>query len=413
MSGWVAWAFAGGLCWLALSALAVLALGRITASEQLPAVGARAEPGPRRRETATDSSTHVRRRILVVDDDAGFRLLLRVTLGADEYVVEEASSAEEAASLARFWRPDLVVLDVGLPGMDGLEFCRRLTSRREGAPRVILLTGSEMSEAEARAAGAASVLHKPFSPLELVGLIERLPGRDDPFAIGPPPTGEAQLLAYARDLSRLVQIERTQRRLLQHAYRQTVGALAEALEAKDHTTGLHALRVQRYAVELAEAIEPRLLDDPSLEYGFILHDIGKIGIPDRILTKPGPLDPDERRQMQQHPVIGAEILDEVALLAGDGIRVVRSHHERWDGGGYPDGLRGRQIPLGARIFAVADALDAMTNDRPYRRSVPWEDAVEEIVAQQERQFDPDVVRVFADREPRLRRIHDELATAAA
>jgi HD-GYP domain-containing protein (c-di-GMP phosphodiesterase class II) len=199
-------------------------------------------------------------------------------------------------------------------------------------------------------------------------------------------------------------VERGQRRLLQHAYRETVTALADALEAKDPLTGLHALRVQRYALELTEAVDRRLLDDPSLEYGFLLHDVGKIGMPDRIMNKPGPLTSKELHLVQRHPVVGAELLAGVALLQGEGLRVVRSHHERWDGAGYPDHLVATQIPLGARIFAVADALDAMTSDRPYRRAVPWEDAVDEIVTQGSRHFDPGVVAAFAQREGRLRQL---------
>jgi ribonuclease P protein subunit RPR2 len=169
--------------------------------------------------------------------------------------------------------------------------------------------------------------------------------------------------------------------------------------------------VQRYAVALAGAVDPRLLDDPSLEYGFLLHDVGKIGIPDRILLKRSRLTANERRLMATHPVLGEQMLSDVALLKGEGLKVVRWHHERWDGTGYPDALAGRDISIGARIFAVADTLDAMTNDRPYRTAMSWEDAVAEIVAQSGKQFDPQVVLAFMRREPALRQIRAELATA--
>ncbi len=345
-----------------------------------------------------------RRRILVVDDDPALRLLLRTTFGADEFAVEEAGSAETASGVVRFWRPSVVILDIGLPGADGIAFCRRLKRDTEGSPVVILLTGSENGESEAKAAGADGILHKPFSPLELLGLIDRLTGAGRQLSVEAPRSGDEQILLYARDLARLVDVERGQRRLLQHAYRETVTALADALEAKDPLTGLHALRVQRYALELTEAVDRRLLEDPSLEYGFLLHDVGKIGMPDRIMNKPGPLTKDELHLVQRHPVVGAELLAGVALLRGEGLRVVRSHHERWDGAGYPDHLAETQIPLGARIFAVADALDAMTSDRPYRRAVPWGGAVEEIVAQAGRHFDPGVVAAFTRREGRLRQL---------
>jgi HD-GYP domain-containing protein (c-di-GMP phosphodiesterase class II) len=222
-----------------------------------------------------------------------------------------------------------------------------------------------------------------------------------------------QLLIYARDLSRIVDIERTQRRRLQQAYRQTVAALADALEAKDPGTGLHAQRVQHYALTLTETVDRRLLDDSSLEYGFLLHDVGKIGIADHVLNKPGPLTVQERKLIELHPTIGAAILSGVALLQGEGVKVVRSHHERWDGAGYPDGLAGEEMPLGARVFALADALDAMTSDRPYRDALSWEEATDEILSQDGAQFDPQVVRAFCVREQQLRRIFEEFSFVAA
>jgi response regulator RpfG family c-di-GMP phosphodiesterase len=361
-----------------------------------------------------DLLPETRRRILVVDDDPSLRLLLRETLAADEFELEEVASAEEAQEVARFWRPSVVLLDVSLPGLDGVSFCRQLTrGNREDAPIVIMLTGSRMTEAEAKEAGARTLLRKPFSPLELIGLLDHLDEPSAQLPTNPSTDGGEQLLIYARDLNRIVDVERTQRRLLQQAYRQTVAALADALEAKDPGTGLHAHRVQHYALTLTEVVDTRLLDDPSLEYGFLLHDVGKIGIADHVLNKPGPLTPGERTLIELHPKIGAEILSGVALLQGECVEVVRSHHERWDGGGYPYGLAGEDIPLGARIFAVADALDAMTSDRPYRSALGWEEATEELLAHSGAQFDPQVVRAFSIRERRMRRIFDEFSVVAA
>jgi cyclic di-GMP phosphodiesterase len=355
-----------------------------------------------------------RRRILIVDDDPGLRLLLRTTLGLDEFAVEEASSAEEAAHVARFWLPAVVILDVALPGMNGFRFCRELKqNERYGSPFVLLLTGQEATRDELERAGPDAVLRKPFSPIELVGLLDRL-GEPGLVPVAEPASDDAeQLLVYARDLSALLAIERRQRRLLQQSYRQTVIALADALEAKDPVTGLHAVRVQRYATELVGGVAPRLLDDPSMEYGFLLHDVGKLGIPDAVLKKEAPLSLAERRVMQQHTLLGEAMLANVTLLDGAGLGVVRSHHERWDGSGYPDGLAGDQIPIAARIFALVDAMDAMTTDRPYRRAQSWEDATDEILAQSGKQFDPRIVGAFAQREARMRRISEELAEAAA
>jgi ribonuclease P protein subunit RPR2 len=225
------------------------------------------------------------------------------------------------------------------------------------------------------------------------------------------PDEDGQLLAYASDFRRLVEVGRLQRNCLRRAH--TVGALAEALNAKDPATSRHALRVQRYALALTEEVDALLLDDPSLEWGYLLHDIGKLEIPDAILNKPGPLNPYERRLIQQHPRLGADILAEVAVLQGEGIRVVRSHHERWDGRGYPDALAGEEIPLGARIFAVADAVDAITSDRPYRSARPWTDAIDELIAGDGSQFDPQIITAFIAHEPRLRRIHYEHQAAIA
>jgi response regulator RpfG family c-di-GMP phosphodiesterase len=353
-----------------------------------------------------------RRRILVVDDDPTLRLLLRATLAADEFEIEEVGSAEEAREVALFWRPAVVLLDVQLPGLDGLSFCRQLTSAGD-PPAVVMLTGTRTPAEEARQAGARAILHKPFSPLELIALIDGLDETPTEWLVSQSEGDAEQLLVYARDLSRIVEVERAQRRLLQHAYRQTVAALADALEAKDPGTGRHAQRVQHYALTLTEMVEPGLLDDASLEYGFLLHDVGKIGIADQVLNKPGPLTDDERGLIELHPTIGAEILSGVALLEGEGLRVVRSHHERWDGLGYPAALAGDRIPLGARIFALADALDAMTSDRPYRAALTWEEATDEILSQDGAQFDPHVVRAFCTRERQLRRTYEELSVVAA
>jgi len=354
-----------------------------------------------------------RRRILLVDDDEAFRTLVRATVEPRDLLVQEAANTAAAAERIAARPPDVILLDIQMPGLDGISFCRQLKSGPETSEiPIVLLTGADGAGAQraARHAGADAFLRKPFSPLELLTVVERLLGSVDGVPIGaggPQRTGE-QVLLYAHDLGRMLDIERGQRSLLQDAYRETVSALATALESKDSTTRDHSQRVQKYATQLAEVVDPRLLDNPSVEFGFLLHDVGKIGIPDRILLKPAALNASERRLMETHSVLGEQMLGKVALLRGEGIRIVRSHHERWDGRGYPDGLERDAIPLGARIFAVADTLDAMTNDRPYRRAGSWEEAVSEIVELAGRQFDPDVVDAFREREPMLRRSYYEL-----
>lgn len=411
------WILGGVTVWLFLCTYVVRTLGLIRKVDESVSADLR----PRRGETDTliqhtplPPLAPGRRRILLVDDDPGLRLLLRTTLGLDEFVVEEASSAEEAAEVGRFWPPDVVILDIGLPGMDGFGFCRELKRNpRYGEPFVVLLTGQETTREELETAGADGVLRKPFSPIELVTLLDRPAGAADLPMIEAHDGDAEQLLVYARDLSSLLETERRQRRLLQQSYRQTVIALADALEAKDPVTGLHAVRVQRYATELVGGVDPRLLDDPSLEYGFLLHDVGKLGVPDAILKKEAPLSLPERELMQQHTLLGEAMLANVTLLSGAGLNVVRSHHERWDGTGYPDRLRGVEIPIAARVFALVDAMDAMTTDRPYRSALSWEQATYEILAESGKQFDPRVVATFARRESRMRRISEELAEAAA
>jgi HD-GYP domain-containing protein (c-di-GMP phosphodiesterase class II) len=154
-------------------------------------------------------------------------------------------------------------------------------------------------------------------------------------------------------------------------------------------------------------VRPSLVDDPTLEWGFLLHDVGKIGVPDEILLKPGPLDASERARIEQHTLLGERLVQHIPLLQGAGLRVIRSHHERWDGGGYPDHFSDDSIPAEARIFAVADALDAMTGERPYRKSISWDEAIEEVTRGRGTQFDPDVVDSLISCEPDLHTVYTE------
>jgi response regulator RpfG family c-di-GMP phosphodiesterase len=357
-------------------------------------------------------------RILLVDDDPALRTLLKTTFEVADVAVVEAEDAVAARRKIRSTRPDVIVLDINMPVTTGLELCAEL--KASPATRdipIVLLTGSEGgSDAAAKRAGANALVRKPFSPLELLAVAERLAGGlfGVPFRTTKKRTRgpEEELLLYARDLRHMLEVERGQRELLQSAYLQTVSALASALESKDTGTSAHSQRVQSYATALAQSVgHGAVVREESTPYGFLLHDVGKIGIPDGILQKPGPLSPAERRKMETHTVLGEAMLSGVVFLKGEGLKIVRSHHERWDGRGYPDGLVRDEIPLGARIFAVADALDAMTSNRPYRRAMSWSAARAQILEQRKRQFDPDVVDCFITVEPTLREIHRELAAA--
>jgi HD-GYP domain-containing protein (c-di-GMP phosphodiesterase class II) len=220
----------------------------------------------------------------------------------------------------------------------------------------------------------------------------------------------AQSLKYAEELQQLYVREREQRSKVEEAvarleesYATTVRALAAALELRDDGTGAHADRVTTLALLLAAEVAPDLAADPELEYGFLLHDLGKIGVPDAILLKPGPLTRREMEEMRYHPILGEKIVAGIPYLNGVARQVVAAHHERWDGGGYPRGFAGARIPLSARIFAVADAFDAMTNDRPYRKALTFQVSVSEIVMGAGTQFDPELVDAFVELAPTLSR----------
>lgn len=224
----------------------------------------------------------------------------------------------------------------------------------------------------------------------------------------PPPPHESdelvkeQLLAITRDLRETLLEERARRRELEDAldrlersYLATIETLALVVEAKDAYTKRHLERTRDYAVGLSRRIEPAIAEDPVLRYGFLLHDVGKVGVRESILGKPGPLTDDEWREMRDHPLIGVQIVSAMDFLQ-PAVSVIKHHHERWDGKGYPDGLAGEDIPLAARIFSVADTLDAMVTDRPYRNGLDFDVAVEEIHRCAGTQFDPLVVEHFMD-----------------
>lgn len=339
-------------------------------------------------------------RVLVIDDDRLLCELVRTTFELEGFEVATAYDVIEAERVLIETRPDAILLDIGLPGIDGIFYLERLreTPQTSRIP-VVAISGSDEAGRAARAVGAEAFLHKPFSPLELIALVTPLIREVGLVAM------EGRDVVDAADLNRLIEIGRRQHQLLSEAYAQTVAVLASALESRDFGTSQHSRRVTSYATRLTLEVAPGLLDDPSLEWGFMLHDVGKIGIPDGILLKPGRLTGPERRKMQEHAELGDRLLAHVPLLNQEGARVIRSHHERWDGNGYPDRLSEENIPLAARIFAVVDSLDAMTDKRPYRACVSWDVAAEEVRRCRGSHFDPDVVDGFEACEPDLYRLH--------
>ncbi len=319
-------------------------------------------------------------RILVVDDDTAVRRVIRVFLQERGYHVRTAAGAEEALELLQNERFDIVVTDLRLPVSSGLELLEKVRARLPGV-RSMLMSGDADVPAlvEAVERGVDAVLLKPFELEELRAQVDQSVARQR----------AERAAARAHDLleARLRQRDAESRLWILRAAR----ALVTAVEVKDAYTAGHAKRVTAYAMSIAEVTGG--VDLLRFPLAGDLHDVGKIGIPDSVLNKPGKLTTAELELMEGHPAAGARILEPLIddpLVLG----VVRWHHERWDGHGYPDGLAGDHIPLAARVLAVADTLDAMTSARAYREALPWEAALAEIRRCSGSQFDPAVVAGF-------------------
>jgi putative nucleotidyltransferase with HDIG domain len=276
-----------------------------------------------------------------------------------------------------------------MPGTSGLEI---LNGVREEHPRVAFLMATAVDDVrvgiQAMKAGADDYLVKP---LQLEGLLAALNRALERKRL------EREVENYRQRLERMVD-QRTRKlrvanKRAEQTYAEMLEGLSAALDLRDNETAGHSRRVTRYCLEIAKALGCSSKQLKAIARSALLHDIGKIGIPDAILLKPGKLTEEERATMETHVRIGYELVCSIAFLAGSA-EIVLTHHERYDGTGYPQGLVGDEIPLSARIFAVADTLDAMTSDRPYRRARPYSAAREEIIRESERQFDPKVVKGF-------------------
>jgi len=329
------------------------------------------------------------RRVLVVDDEPSVCRLLREHLTTQGFSCQSASSGKEALELLAGGTFDVIISDLRMPGMSGLEL---LEEAHKKCPHLAFLIGTGVDEVrvgvQAMKQGAADYLLKPFQLDAVVASLQRALEKK---------RLEIELENYRRHLEEMVE-QRTKQlhaamKRIELTYDETLEALGAALDLRDNETAGHSQRVTRYCLEMAKA---RGCSDEQLKEiarGSYLHDIGKIGIPDAILLKPGKLTEEERAVMEAHARIGYDLVSRIAFLAGAS-EIVLTHQERYDGTGYPQGLIGAEIPLGARIFAVADTLDAMTSDRPYRRALPFSAAREEIVRESGRQFDPDGVHAF-------------------
>lgn len=321
-------------------------------------------------------------RILVTDDEVSIREVLAEGLESFGYEVAQASTAAEAFDVVRRGGIDLVLSDIDMPGENGLSLLKRVKERDPDID-MIMVTGVVDLEVAIGAIrqGAADYVSKPFNLEEVQIVVER--------------TLEKRRLIRENREYQLTLEQRVEERTreLEESYESTLEAMITALDFRDNETMGHSRRVVEYAVIVAKTLG---IGEPELSWirrGAILHDVGKIGVSDSILRKPGKLDASEWEEMKRHPEMGYRMLKHIRFLE-PALDIVYCHQERWDGSGYPRGLRGTAIPLGARIFAAVDTFDAMTSDRPYRAALSIHAAREEIRRFAGIQFDPGVAAAF-------------------
>ena len=327
-------------------------------------------------------------RILIVDDEVEITEILADLL-SEEYECLRAASAEEALARLHETEFQLVISDITMPGMSGLDMIPHVKALSADTV-VVMISGMQTVESAIGALrlGAFDYLMKPFDLRQVEAVVKRALEHYDLVVAK---------RRYENHLEELVE-QRTFEldkalNSLEGAYRSTLKALTAALETRDSETHGHSERVVTYSLRLGREYGLTSAEMKALEFGSLLHDIGKIGVPDSILRKPAKLTEEEWVRMREHPLHGQQILRGIEFLEG-AARVVAQHHEKWDGTGYPFGLRQEEIDICARIFAVADAFDAITSDRVYRRGKPYEAAAQELDDWAGRQFDPKVVEAF-------------------
>ena len=329
--------------------------------------------------------------ILIASGEAETYAVLEGTL-SKFYKTRFARTADELLQLAQSPdQQDLILLDNSMPGTNGHEICYELTSdpRTRAIPIVLLLDKRDyLLEAEALEMGAVDYIARPFSPLVVIARVRT----------------HLALQDQTRTLERMVR-ERTAEL---HASRlQVIRRLSSAVEFRDTETGLHVVRMSQYSHLLARAAGMQSDQADLLLNAAPMHDIGKIGIPEGILLKRGQLTPEEWSTMQCHTTIGARIIENHSKLLGTARLVALTHHERWDGSGYPHGLREREIPFEGRIVAIADVFDALTSDRPYKEAWTLESALALIEREQGKHFDPTLAKIFLELVPEIQEIRDK------
>lgn len=347
-------------------------------------------------------------RILVLDDEERVRKIIGLQLEREGYEVELINSGDKAIELIKKGGQfDLMISDVKMPGTSGTDVLKFAAERAPLMP-VIMLTGvvSVETAVSAMRSGAFDYLMKPITRKDLIPTVERALAYGRLIQYNR--KLELENKAYQAELEAQVE-ERT--RELSEAYDQlkivhmdTVRILSGAIEEKDHYIRGHSNRCRIMAHHIAESMGYTQRELDMLDFGSLLHDIGKIAIDSKILNKPGPLNPDEMKLVQTHPLIGERIVSKVTFFS-EIVPMIRWHHERWDGKGYPDGLKEEEIPVGSRILNVVDSYDAMTSDRSYRLALSSDRALENIRQDFGHQFDPEIVKIFL-REKSYELIHD-------
>lgn len=328
-------------------------------------------------------------RLLIVDDEFMIRELLFSALSKEGYDCVTAASATECRNVILSQPIDLTLLDIMMPGSTGIQLLPHLKKERPDMAVLMVTAVSDIDTAlSCITMGADDYIVKPFSLDRILITVQnslekrrlKLENRE-----------------YQNNLEEKVREQTLQIKYamkeLQHSYESTLSALVRALDAREKEVGSHSERVRNYTLLLGSRCGIKDPELAAIAKGTLLHDIGKIGVPDRILLKEGDLDKDEWREMRKHPVVGYEILSDISSLH-EVSGFVLSHHEKFDGTGYPYGLRENQIPLSARIFTLADTLDAMTSDRPYRTALPFRNVIDEVRRCRGSQFDPVIADVF-------------------
>lgn len=330
-----------------------------------------------------------REKILIVDDEENVRSILLSHLEKEGSECVTSPDAFDALKKIKNQRFSLVISDIMMPGMSGIELLR-LVKKQDPETAFIMITGllDINTAVDSLRIGAYDFITKPFELLAVRHAVDRALERRQLLI---------QNRCHQKDLERKVQ-ERTFELNdalsdVKESYKITLEALVMALDAREHETSAHSQRVREYTLTLARNFGLRHEELVQLGRGALLHDVGKIGVRDSILLKPGKLTDAEWVEMKKHPQIGYEILQNIEFLS-QAAEIVLCHQERWDGNGYPNGLTGTNIPLGARIFAVVDTMDAMTSNRPYRKALSFDVALQEIRSGAGTQFDPRVTEAF-------------------